>query len=114
MPVLQLAAVVVVDDLFEQRLRDALRDAAVDLALDDHRVDDVAAVVDRDVLLQIDAAGLGVDLDHRDVRAERPDEVGRIEVGDRFEPLLHALGQARAVGGEGDLAHRLARCPGCP
>ena len=64
-------AVVVVDDLLVQRLRDALRDAAVLLAGDEQRVEDPPAVVDRDVTQQLDRAGLGVDLDDRDVRAER-------------------------------------------
>ena len=43
-------AVVVVDRLLPQRLGDALHDAAVHLALDDQRVDLVAAVVDGDVV----------------------------------------------------------------
>ena len=43
----QELAVLVVDAAFEQRLADALGDAAMHLALDDHRVDDVAEVVDR-------------------------------------------------------------------
>src|SRR5256885_173609 len=37
---------IVVDAVLEQRLADALGDAAVHLALDDHRVDDLAEVVD--------------------------------------------------------------------
>ena len=37
----------VVDRALVQRLADALRDAAMDLALDDHRVDDDAEIVDR-------------------------------------------------------------------
>ena len=61
--------------LLPERLRDALHDAAVDLALDDERVDLVAAVVDRDVAQQLDAPGLLVDLDDRDVHAEREREV---------------------------------------
>ena len=60
-------AVVVVHGLLEERLGDALDDAAVHLALDDERVHLVAAVVDGDVVDQVDLAGLGVDLDHRDV-----------------------------------------------
>ena len=44
---------VVVDDLLPERLADALRQAAVDLAVDQHRADDVAAVVDRDVAQQL-------------------------------------------------------------
>ena len=42
-------AVLVVDRLLVQRRRDALRDAAVHLPVDDQRVDDRADVVDRDV-----------------------------------------------------------------
>ena len=42
-------AVVVVDHLLPQRLRDARREPAVHLAVDEHRVEDAAAVVDRDV-----------------------------------------------------------------
>ena len=60
----QEVAVGVVDGLLEERLRDALHDAAVHLALDDERVDLVAAVVDRDVAQELDRAGLLVDLDH--------------------------------------------------
>ena len=41
----QLAALVI-DAALEQRLADALGDAAMDLALDDHRVDDPADIVD--------------------------------------------------------------------
>ena len=41
-------AVAVVDRAFEQRLADALREAAMDLALDDHRVDQPAEIVGRD------------------------------------------------------------------
>ena len=85
--------VVVVDRLLVQRLRDRLRDAAVHLALDDHRVDDVAAVVDRGVALDRDLAGLAVDLDLGDVRAEREREVRRVEERRRLEVRLHALGQ---------------------
>ena len=48
-----------------------VRDAAVHLALGDQRVDERPGVVDADEPLQLDAAGLGVDLDDGDVRAER-------------------------------------------
>ena len=66
--------------------------------VDDQRVDLHAAVVDGDVLQHVDGAGLGVDLDDADVRAERPREVGRV-VGDlRLEVRLEAVGQV--VGGE--------------
>ena len=64
-------AVVVVDELLPQRLRDPRREPAVHLAVDEQRVEDAAAVVDRDVAHRHDPAGLDVDLDDRDVRAER-------------------------------------------
>ena len=41
-------AALVVDRAFEQRLADALGEAAMDLALDDHRVDQPAEIVGRD------------------------------------------------------------------
>src|SRR5450759_5219170 len=80
----------------------------MDLAVDDHRVDHVAAVVDRDVALEVAVAGLGIDLDHGAVSAERPHEVARVVVRDSFEALLHPLGKAGAVRGERHLAERLA------
>src|SRR3712207_9554375 len=50
-------AVGVVHGLLVQRLGDALRQAAVDLALDDERVDDRADVVDAGVLADLDEPG---------------------------------------------------------
>src|SRR5258708_5328726 len=44
----EIVAVLVVGDLLVQGRREAHRQTAVDLAVDDHRVDDVAAIVDRD------------------------------------------------------------------
>ncbi len=67
----QRVAVGVVDDLLQQRLRDALGDAAVPLALGEQRVEHGARVVDGDEPAQHGLAGLGVDLGHGDVRAER-------------------------------------------
>src|SRR5262245_32163421 len=53
-------AALVVGGALPEGLRDSLGDAAVDLAADDHRVDDLAAVVDGDVALEMDLAGLRV------------------------------------------------------
>src|SRR5207253_1747340 len=64
-------AVVAVDDAFEQRLADPLRDGAVDLALDDQRVDDGAAVLDEGVASEPDARRLAIDLDDGDVHGGR-------------------------------------------
>ncbi len=77
------------------------------MTIDDHRVDHVAAVIDRDVLAHVDCAGIRVDFDHADMRAERPCEVGRVEVAHRFEALLHPFRQPGAVARERDLAQGL-------
>src|SRR5258708_361948 len=105
---LHLTGLVVVNHLFVKGLRDALRDAAVDLSSHDHRVDDVAAVVDGDVPLEVHRARLRVNFDDGDVRAERPDKVAWVVVGDGLQAVLHALGKSRAERCECDLTHRLA------
>src|ERR1700730_16616577 len=51
--------------MLAERLADALRDGAMNLALDDHRIDDRAAVLDNNIAPHRDATRLGVDL-HRD------------------------------------------------
>ena len=58
------------------------------LAVHDHRVDDVSAVVDRDVLGDLRVTRLGVHLDGADVGAKWPHEVGRLEISHRLQPLL--------------------------
>jgi hypothetical protein len=68
-------AVLVVDHLLEERLADGVHDAAVDLPVDEQGVDRIAAVVDRDVADQLGLAGLGIDVDHGRVGAEREHEV---------------------------------------
>ena len=87
-------AVVAVDRALPERLADALGDAAVELAVDDHRVDLLADVVDRDIADEVDLAGLLVDLDDRDVRPERPRAVRGVVVGGLVEIRLHAVRQA--------------------
>ena len=54
---MHLARVRVVGDVLAQRLADALRRAAVELAAHDHRVDDAADVVHRGVGDDLDGAG---------------------------------------------------------
>ena len=80
------AAVVVVDDLLQQRVADALGDAAVHLAVGDHRIDDAAGILRHQEFLDLDVAGLHVDLDDGDV-AGVGECAGRIVVA--------GLGQAR-------------------
>src|SRR6185436_7170673 len=68
----QLPGFRVVDHLLPQRLARALRDAALDLALDDGAVDDAADVVDAGDLRDRDRAGVRIDLNFDDLRAVRP------------------------------------------
>ena len=71
-------AALVVDGTFEERLTDALGDAAMNLAFDDHRVDDHPEIVHRRPALDLGHARVGVDLYLADVDAGREGEVGGI------------------------------------
>src|SRR5713226_2620454 len=55
-------AVLVVDRAFEQRLAHALGDPTMDLALDDHRIDEDPEIVDRGPIDDVGLAGIGIDL----------------------------------------------------
>ncbi len=99
----QRVAVLVVDDLLEERLGGALRDAAVPLALGQQRVHDRAGVVDGHDPAEEHLAGLGIDLDDRHVGAERERRPRRGEHAAHEQPLR--LGQA---------ATAAPRCPGPP
>src|SRR3954452_24722378 len=101
-----VVAELVVGDLLVQRWREAHRQSAVDLPVDDHRVDDVAAVVHRDEAADVDPPRPLVDVDDTDVRPERERQVGRVVIVDRLKPGLHSLGMVR-VGRERDLLDRL-------
>ena len=83
------------------------------LTLHDERVDLVAAVVDGDVSDQLDAAGLLVDLDDRDVHPEREREVGWVPRDVAVEVGLHAVGEVvcrERFERDGLDRHRLCRC----
>ncbi len=105
----QLARLVVDHPLVE-RPAHALGDAAVDLALDDHRVDQVAAVVDDGVLEDRDLGGVGVGLDDHRVHAVGEGRaLGRVEVL-ALQPRLVVLGHRRLAGvADGELGGRLGR-----
>ena len=96
----------VVVDLLVERGRETHGETTVNLTLDDHRVDDRAAVIDRDEAADLHFAGATVDVDDADVRPEGESEVRRVVVVDRLEPRLHAL-RVVGVGRERDLLHRL-------
>ena len=80
-------------DVLHQHLARALRDAAVDLAVQQQRIEHGADVVDHAVAHDLDLAGLRVDLDLADVAAVR--EVRRPARVDRGggQARLHALRQ---------------------
>ena len=93
-----------VGDLLDRRLPDALLQPAMDLPLDDDRIDQVAGIVDRHHLLQPRLAGLPVDLQHRDVAAERIGVVLRLEERLAAQSRGQSLGQpGRPVGVGGNL-----------
>src|SRR3989449_4951700 len=99
-------AVLVVDEALDERLGDALSQASVHLARDDHRADANAAVVDRDEIAQGHVAGLAIHLDDGDVSAERVDELGRAEEVGGLEAVVDSGRQAGAVRLGRDLAER--------
>src|SRR6266850_2414935 len=68
----------VVAAAFGERLPDALRESAVHLTLDDHRVDDLAEVVHRGEGDDLRRAGVAVDLDLADIAARGEGEVRRV------------------------------------
>src|SRR4029077_3676111 len=65
-------------DRFHQRLADALRDAAMDLAIAEQFVDDLADIVDGGVTRERDQAGLRIDLDFAKVAA-----IGKVSMARR-------------------------------
>ena len=66
-----MAGFSVINAVFAHRLAEAVRDAAMDLAMDDHRVDGAANIVDGAVAYDLDDTGIGVDLDLTDMAAIR-------------------------------------------
>ncbi len=86
-------AVFAVEHLFALRFAETLSDAAVNLAFDDHRVDDYAAVVDEHQLFDGQFAGVAIDADGCDVGAEAPGfALGIVESG-FLQADFHALAE---------------------
>ena len=81
-------AVPVVADLLAERGRDALRGAAVELPLDDHRVQHGAAVVEDRVREHLHEPGLGVDLDDGNAEPVWPRHRSRVEHLDHIEARI--------------------------
>ena len=96
---------------------DALRDATVHLALDDHRVDHGAAVLDHRVAEHVDLAGLRIDLDVGGVHGAREAPgVGRLVAARRLEARLDPVGKQMWLVAEAprDVGETRRRAPGLP
>jgi hypothetical protein len=83
--------------MLKESLANALYDPAMDLALEQERVDGAAEIVDDRVALDCDDARIGVDLDLDDVAAVREGLSWRYAVMLRIEPRLHARRQVRGI-----------------
>ena len=93
----ELPALRIDPDLFQQRLADALGDAAVQLAGIEHRVDHPPGVRNSGVAHDLDDARVGIDLHLADLRGARPVPVFRGEPGLRAEPGLETGRQGRRL-----------------
>ena len=95
--------------MFARGLAEPLRDAALDLSFDDHRINDDADVVHAPVAKDMNFAGFAIDLDFASVCAIAPSEIARVIHRAVLEPELHV---GRIVGwmvrDTGDLAERHA------
>src|SRR5262249_15008339 len=78
-------------------LANALDDPAMDLALEQERVNGAPEIVDDGVALDYHDAGIGIDLDLDDVAAVGEGLSWRYAVMLRIEPRLHARRQFRGI-----------------
>jgi|SRR6516225_4405415 len=83
--------------MLKESLADALYDPAMDLALEQERVDGAAEIVDDRVALDCDAAGIGIDFDLGDVAAIGEGLSWRYAMMRRVEPRLHPCRQFRGI-----------------
>src|SRR6516225_8383633 len=83
--------------MLKESLANALHDPAMDLALEQERVDGAAEIVDDGVALHYDAAGIGIDLNLDDVAAVGEGLSWRHAVMRRIEPRFHARRQFRRI-----------------
>ena len=80
-----------VDCPFVQCLPDALRNATMDLPLDNHWIDDGAEIVDGAPSIDARDAGLRINLDFADMNASREGEVCRIPERSFLQARLELL-----------------------
>ena len=88
---LNIADLIVVD-LFVHRRSEPHGQPAVDLAFDNHRIDDIAAIVHRHEAPDLDLPGSLVEIDHANVTAEGVGQIRWIVIRHGFETGFHPLG----------------------
>ena len=99
--------VVVVDQLFPHSLAEALGNASVNLSVDQHGIDYVAAIVHSDVFIDFDFAGFGVHFDGTNVTTEGEGEIRRLEEMGGFHAGLKSWRNvASRIGSEYEIAER--------
>ena len=100
-------AVVVVNGLFPQCLAEPLRHAAVHLAVHDERIQDVAAIVHRNVAPNFDLPRFAINVSDHDVRAKRECKVRRLPEARGHQPGLRIRRQFQcAIGSASDFLER--------
>ena len=86
----RLAGVVITHEL-QQCIANAVRHTALDLAVDDQRVDDAAAIMRHAITHDHDPAGLRIDFDFNNMRAVGISGLGWLERMFRVESRLETL-----------------------
>ena len=102
-------AVLVIDHPLEQRIADAMDHAAPDLAIDQHRVDQRAAIMGNDIAQDLDRAGFDIHLDLAQIGAIGESGLARLVKGGGRQARRNACGQRLpeiAVQHQGQLAER--------
>src|SRR5207247_5993445 len=95
---------IVEDHVLTERFAEGLRQPAMDLPLDDHRVDNHSTIVDEDERLDFWRPGVAIDPDQRDVGAEAPRLALGIEEGRLLQARLVAGWHSPAIGRRRHLA----------
>src|SRR5262249_53930092 len=83
--------------MLKESLANALYDPAMDLALEQERINGAPEIVDDGVALDYDGAGIGIDLDLDDVAAVGEGLSWRHAVMRRIEPRFHPRRQFRGI-----------------
>src|SRR6478672_835677 len=83
--------------MLKESLANALYDPAMDLALEQERIDGAPEIVDDGIALDYDATSIGIDLDLGDMAAVGEGLSWRYAVMLRIEPRFHARRQFRRI-----------------